>query len=130
MPIRVNKNQVQTVGGRLILKAASKNKMGAIKTTLAGLTFDSRGEAERYLILRQMEKDGEISGLQRQVPFVLLPPMVIQGRRYRQTTYVADFTYYDNNQLVVEDFKGHKTAEYKLKRKLMKHIHNIEVTES
>lgn len=33
------------------------------KTTISGHTFDSRHEAERYIVLRSMEKSGLISDL-------------------------------------------------------------------
>jgi hypothetical protein len=43
--------------------------------------------------------------------------------------YVADFRYEEGGATVVEDAKGFKTAAYKLKKKLMKAIHNIEIRE-
>jgi hypothetical protein len=46
--------------------------------------------------------------------------------------YVADFVYLDarTGQKIVEDTKGHRTREYIKKRRLMKKVWGIEITES
>ena len=44
--------------------------------------------------------------------------------------YIADFTYIENGEYVVEDTKGKKTSDYKRKRKWMKNILGIEIKES
>ena len=44
-------------------------------------------------------------------------------------TYKADFTYIENGESITEDVKGYKTAIYKLKKKLMKVVNNIDITE-
>lgn len=51
-----------------------KNKYYSKKVTIDGETFDSKKEARRYRELLLLEKAGEITGLERQVPFVLIPP--------------------------------------------------------
>lgn len=105
----------------------ARNKYGAEKTQVDGITFDSKGEAMRYLELKAMESAGLIRDLCLQVRF----PLVIQGaygsvkREYR-----ADFCYVENGLRVVEDFKGHKTREYLFKRDLMKALHGIEIRET
>lgn len=86
--------------------------------------FDSKREHQRFHILRLMEKAGEISGLQRQVPFKL----TVQGHLI--ATYVADFTYTEKGKFVINDAKGFATPEYKLKKKLMKAIFDWEIVES
>ena len=45
------------------------SKYRNVKTTVSGHTFDSRHEAERYIVLRSMEKSGLISNLRLQVPY-------------------------------------------------------------
>lgn len=105
------------------------SKYRAVKTTIDGITFDSKKEASRYLQLKEAEKAGEIEDLQLQVAYDLLPTMKICGKTQRKVRYIADFTYIKKGQLVVEDVKGMKTDVYKLKRRLMKFIHNIEVQE-
>ena len=45
--------------------------------------------------------------------------------------YIADFMYNDRNgQLIVEDAKGVKTPVYRLKRRMMPEIYNIEIKET
>lgn len=91
-----------------------------IPTTIDGIRFDSRKEANRFYQLRLMERAGEISNLRRQVEYELIPAQKTPaGRAVRPVKYVADFVYDDHGKTVVEDVKGVKTPEFKLKSKLM-----------
>lgn len=83
-----------------------------------GITFDSRKEADRYLVLKCMEEDGIIEDLRRQVRYELVPAFDVDGRHYRPVYYVADFVYVEDGKEVVEDVKGMITDVYKLKSKL------------
>lgn len=104
----------------------SKSKYGARKTVIDGITFDSAKEARRWAELRLLERAGEIEGLVRQVKFELIPA----NDRFRACTYIADFVYMDKDgHLVVEDTKGYRTAEYRIKQKLMYDRHRIEIQE-
>lgn len=107
----------------------SQNKYHAKKITVDGMTFDSRKEYQRWNELLLLEKAGLIEGLQRQVTFQLIPSQKGGGRAERPVKYVADFTYQENGQTVVEDTKGVKTKEYIIKRKLMRFIHGITIKE-
>jgi hypothetical protein len=96
--------------------------------------FDSRKEARRYDELRLLERAHQISELQRQVKFVLIPAQRDPKGKLieRQCYYVADFTYKDSSgRLVVEDTKSEatRTPVYVLKRKLMLWVHGIRVRE-
>jgi hypothetical protein len=105
----------------------TKNKYGARKLTAPdGQKFDSVKEYHRWGCLRLLERAGKISDLKRQVSFELIPKQ--DGER--ACTYVADFTYYENGQYVVEDCKGFKTDVYRIKKKLMKWVHGISITET
>lgn len=107
-------------------------KYGNRKTQLDGITFDSKMEAVRWAELKLLEKAGEISGLDRQVGFELLPSQKDENGRVteRSVTYVADFVYYDKNgKLTVEDAKGMRTDVYKIKRKLMLYFKGIKIKE-
>lgn len=123
-----------------------KSKYGSRKVTVDGITFDSKKEAVRYRQLKLLERAGEISDLRLQVKYVLIPAqyehphsMTKAGRGKcleRECSYVADFVY--NVPLIdgqkpwipiVEDTKGFKTEAYKIKRKLMLHIHGIRIRE-
>lgn len=109
---------------------ARGSKYRAKKTTIDGIEFDSAKEAKRYVKLRALEDAGKIQGLRLQVPFELVPSFECDGVKYRGMKYVADFVYVRNGKVVVEDCKGFKTAEYKLKKKLMAYINHINIEES
>lgn len=87
--------------------------------------FDSQKEYYRWLYLKE---DNTISNLQRQVKYELIPKIDKQ----RAVHYIADFVYTINStgETIVEDSKGFKTAEYKLKKKLMKWLYGVDIYES
>ncbi|UWG68375.1 MAG: Protein of unknown function (DUF1064) [Bacteriophage sp.] len=94
------------------------SKYNAKKTVVDGITFDSKREADRYLVLKGMEEEGAIDGLRRQVRYELIPAFDVDGRHYRPVFYVADFVYVEDGKEVVEDVKGMITDVYRLKSKL------------
>lgn len=110
--------------------AARGSKYSARKTVIDGIEFDSAKEAKRYTRLRDLERAGKIQGLRLQVPFEILPSFECDGVKYRGMSYVADFVYYRAGKVVVEDCKGFKTAEYKMKKKLMAYLNHINIEES
>lgn len=112
-------------------KLERKSKYGNKKVIIDGITFDSTKEGNRYKELRIMEQAGQISNLKLQVKFELIPSVVLDGKKQRPVNYVADFTYIEcPGYVTVEDSKGFKTKDYVMKRKLMKHIHGIEIYET
>ena len=109
------------------------NKYRAKKTIVDGITFDSKKEANRYGVLRLLERAGKISHLQRQVKYILIPKQTDPetGKVLeRECSYVADFVYDENGKTVVEDVKGCRTPDYKLKRKMMLYFHGIRLKET
>lgn len=102
-----------------------RNKFGAKKTTIEGITFDSKWESRRWQELRLLEKAGEITGLQRQVPF----DIIVNG--HHVCTYRADFCYSltSTGERVVADAKSPATItpEFRLKAKLMEATFGIVV---
>ena len=112
------------------MAARGGSKYHAKKTTIDGIEFDSAKEAKRYAKLRALKEAGEIQGLRLQVPFEILPSFECDGVKYRGMKYIADFVYYRDGKQVVEDCKGFKTAEYKLKKKLMAYMNHINIEES
>ena len=100
------------------------------KCSIFGITFDSKKEMERYLYLRSLLEKGEIEGLEMQVPFTLIEPFTLNGKKYRKMEYIADFVYIKDGKKIVEDTKGFKTEVYKIKKKLMAYLYNIEIKES
>jgi hypothetical protein len=100
------------------------------KVTVGGLVFDSKKEYKRYCELVLLQKAGQVTDLQRQVKYELIPSQKIGGKvAERACTYVADFVYQENGKTVVEDTKGFKTKEYIIKRKLMLWVHGIRIVE-
>lgn len=99
------------------------SKYHAIPTTIDGIPFASRAEANRYQELKIMERNGNISGLTLQVKY----PIVING--VKVCTYVSDFDYHENGQAVTEDVKGVRTPVYKIKKKLVKAMYGIDIRE-
>ena len=112
-----------------------------VKTTLDGISFDSRKEANRYAELRILEKAGLIQNLQMQVKYVLIPEQrepdtlgarggVHKGRLIeKECAYIADFVYEEDGKTVVEDTKGFRTKDYIIKRKLMLKVHGLRIKE-
>lgn len=110
--------------------AAYRSKYGAKKVTAQGITFDSKREANRYRELVLLERAGRLSNLQRQVKFELIPSQRINGKVVeRACTYVADFVYFQDGKQIVEDAKGYKTPEYRIKKKLLLWVHGIQIKE-
>lgn len=105
------------------------SKYHAVKTTVNGIKFDSKKEAERYCELLQRQEDGEIKDLKLQPHFTLQEAFkTVDGESVKAIVYVADFAYREARMddggewywpLVVEDVKGVKTDVYSLKRKMM-----------
>ena len=103
------------------------------KVTTDEGVFDSKFEYEYWLELKEREKRGEISNLQRQVSFELIPRQsaMVEVQLKTKTKlkevfyehpvyYIADFVYTENGEQVIADTKGAKTADYIIKRKLMR----------
>ena len=118
--------------------------------------FDSKGEWQRWLFLKDAEQQGLIKDLQRQVKFILIPTQyrdevvhlktkdkIVKRVAEREVTYTADFVYrkqtkdIDNNLLghievwskVVEDYKGYPNDRWPLKKAMMLYFHGIAIRE-
>jgi len=98
-----------------------RSKYKNTKRTIGGQVFDSGKEAKMYQTLRLLERGGAIHSLETQVRFELQPKFEnVRGEKVRAIDYIADFTFYDNEQgrERVIDCKGFKTTVYKLKKKM------------
>lgn len=132
------------------MRFKTKNKFGAEAcVSMDGKHFPSLLERNRYYELMLLQKAGKISNLRLQVPYELIPgakeeiptgEIYIRGPKKGQpkmktvtieqpVIYIADFVYTENGVTVVEDAKGHKTAEYIIKRKLMLYVFGIKLRE-
>ena len=104
----------------------SRPKYGNKKTVVDGIKFDSKWESQRYLYLKSLERAGRVKNLELQPRFII----TVNGQKI--CTYVADFQYDKESkdgewEHIIEDAKGVETPEFKLKKKLMKAVHNIEI---
>lgn len=92
-----------------------------IDRTFNGITFDSKAEMHRYFELFTLEKKGEIGDLELQPKYVLQPAFTDKsGAKQREIAYIADFRYRDEHgRTIVEDVKGLKTSDYKIKKKML-----------
>ena len=106
--------------------------------------FDSKSEYERYLLLLDMERNGLITDLKRQVTYELLPKQTKIVRKELKTKvkevvkvveqdmkYTCDFTYYDKDgEFIAEEHKGSKLnvdEAVRIKKKLLYYFHGIEL---
>lgn len=110
-----------------------------------GKVFDSKKERDRYKELTILSKAGEITDLQTQVKFELIPAhyetyertgkngkRLRDGRRLieKAVYYIADFVYKEKDgAVIVEDTKGYKTKDYIIKRKIMFDRYRIRIRE-
>jgi hypothetical protein len=88
--------------------------------------FDSKKEYLRWLELKAMQDNFLIEGLQKQVRHKL----EVNGQLI--CTYIADFVYRQNGLMVVEDVKSEFSRTlpvYRIKKKLMKAIHGLDIAE-
>jgi hypothetical protein len=112
-----------------MIKPKKKSKYRNTKVEIDGFKFDSKAEAARYRELLIMQKAGLISNLELQVPFILAPGCVLDGRKKPPLKYVADFVYVENGRAVICDVKGKTTALYRAKKHLMKTVLGLEIKE-
>lgn len=92
-------------------------------TEVDGHLFPSEREAKRYQDLRLAERAGAITNLRLQFRWPLEVNSVLLGH------YVADFTYTEKGQTVVEDAKGMRTETYRWKRRHFEAQYGIQIQE-
>ena len=116
-------------------RKSMNNKFGASKVEYKGIKFDSTYERDRYIYLCQLQKEGKISGLRLQTPFLLIKKTIKLVPKQLKTKvrwdkkvieheagYHCDFTYFEDGKYICEEFKSamtSKLADYILRRKLM-----------
>ncbi len=105
---------------------SSRSKYGSKKTIVDNIKFDSKWESERYGQLKAMQRGGVVTDLELQVPYNIIINDV------KICKYIADFKYKQEDihgkiEEIVEDAKGFETPEFKLKKKLMKAVFNIDI---
>lgn len=96
-----------------------RSKYRAQPVTTEEGRFASKKEYADWCELKLREKAGLIQRLERQVRI----PITINQQTV--CTYIADAIWFENGERVVFDSKGYETPEFKLKRKLLKAVLNI-----
>lgn len=121
-----------TIKGYVIVgqdeKAETKSKYGNKKIVWNGIKFDSKLELARYQELLILERGGFVKSLQRQIAFELVP----KQNGLRSIKYIADHVYFKDGIRIVEDVKSPhsvKLPTYVHKKKLMKQVYGIDITE-
>lgn len=124
---------------------AKKSKYHNKKVEYDGISFDSKKEMKRYIVLKKAQEDGIISDLMLQVKFELIPAVREKYIKHLKTkdkecertlqlpiTYTCDFAYYKDGEYVVEDCKISpkvKPDKYILKNKMMFALKGIRIKE-
>lgn len=100
----------------------ARSKYWNQKTFYMGMTFDSKKEFERFLLLKDFQRQWLISELECQVPFQLIETFKYKGETILWVKYIADFVYKKWSEVIVEDVKSEITAwnpSYIIKKKLL-----------
>lgn len=119
-----------------------KHKFNNKKMETPDGQFDSKGEWQRWLVLKEAEKDGRIGNLRRQVKYILIPTQYrteivhlktkdkeVQRVAEHEISYKADFVYEKDGETVVEDFKGFPNDRWPYVRKMMLYFHGVAIRE-
>ena len=115
------------------------------KTVVDNIEFDSKKEAQRWIVLKEAEAQGVITDLQRQVKFELIPAVREEYVEHLKTKdkiktrtlqlaicYTCDFAYYKDGEYIVSDVKASPKMlpkEYVLKKKMLFALKGILIKE-
>ena len=105
------------------------NKYRSQTAEVHGIKFQSKKEARRYQELMILLKNGDIKDLKLQYEITIQPSFKTpEGETVRAIRYKADFVYMKKHKLAnktdgwfreIEDTKGFRTKEYKIKKKML-----------
>ena len=113
----------------IAVRMPRRSKYGARPVVIDGIRFASTREGKRYAELKLLAKAGEITCLQ------LQPKYEVYAGDVKLFTYIGDFQYYtfkggrDGLGTVIEDVKGVRTPVYRLKKKIVEAVYNLEIVE-
>lgn len=117
----LSKNPKDTFSEQKTVKQA---KYHSEKTKIGKRVFDSKKEANRYRVLKDLQDQGKIELLECQKEFLLQEGFRDNtGKWQRPITYICDFFYHDveTDDWIVEDVKSivtRKLEVYRIKRKM------------
>lgn len=121
--LRTQREENLGVAASLSESEKPRSKWHNVRTTVNGITFASKREADRYAELKLELLAGEIDDLELQKPFSL----EVNGMHI--CDYIADFVYKRDGLQIVEDAKGKATDVFRIKRALMRAVLGIEIVE-
>lgn len=111
--------------GRQLLSQKKKpsNKYNAKRVLLDGICSDSKTEANYYAALKLRERANEVTDIELQRWYDLIVNGVLVAR------YRADFVFFDRICCArrIVDTKGVVTRDFRMKQKLMKACHGLEI---
>lgn len=108
-------------------KTGRRSRYGNVKEVVDNISFHSKLEARHYQELKILEAAGKITDLKRQQRFKFIPSQAIHPDLVYET-YVADFTYKDENgEFVVMDSKGYETQDFRRKKRGMWAFYGIKI---
>lgn len=107
----------------------AKSKYGNKKVTVDGVEFDSKLEADYYLHLKQLHKDGVVESFEMQKQYVLLDAYVMNGKKRQPVKFTPDFVvHYADGRIEVVDIKGSKFAvsrDFPLRKKMFEQRYQV-----
>lgn len=106
------------------------NKYNNKEVVIDGIKFDSKHEAEYYLLLKRELAEGKIKGFELQEKFELQPAFKKYGKSHRAITYTVDFSiYYLDGEVEHIDIKGMSTQASEMRRKMFDYLYpNLKLT--
>lgn len=110
-----------------------RSKYGNRKTVVDGITFDSAKEAWRWQELKLLEKVGEVTHLERQVPFALHVRTLKDGALVKVGKLTLDFVYQHFTGPVYEDVKSPITrteTSYRLRKRMFEAEYSATILET
>lgn len=90
----------------------TKKKYNSVIKTIDGHKFKSVAEAECYLMLKLLERNGQIKIIE------LQPKVYMTNARI---LFILDFLIEQNGEKIYIEFKGFETTVYKIKKRLWVH---------
>lgn len=125
---QVGRAKPTVVDGIQFASKAEASKYKNRPTMVDGVRYASKKEANRHAELKLLERAGSARNIRRQVQYAI----AIHGQHI--CTYRADYVYEERLKggwvEFVEDVKGYKTPEYRLKKRLMKVVLGITLRET
>lgn len=107
-----------------------RNKFGVSpkeQRTWNGKVYDSKGEMKYRHFLEVLKKSADPDMLVLEIEEQVKYPITINNQLI--CSYILDFKVTYSDRIEYVDFKGVKTPIYKLKKKMMKALYNIDIKE-